>query len=190
MESASRQSRRPARPWPMPASNLMASAACMAADDAHQRREHAHRRATQSPRRRPPRETGSDSRARRQRRSNTLICPSKRMAAPDTSGLRCATQAAIDGMAGGEVVAAIQHHVGLRPPARPAPAVEAADQRLDLGFGIRLGQHGRLPDSALAQPMRSVVCRIWRCRLASSTVVVVGQDNVPDPGRGQVKGGR
>ncbi len=64
------------------------------------------------------------------------------MAAPDTSGLRSVTAGAVDGIARGEVVAAIQHDVGLRDQFVQARFIGADRQRDALDLGVDLMQRG------------------------------------------------
>ncbi len=92
--SASTSSRRPASDRADPGDELQRLRGLGRADDADQRREYAHASRSASPRIRRPRRTGSGSRDwPASRASNTAIWPSKRIAAPDTSGFLALTQA-------------------------------------------------------------------------------------------------
>ena len=84
-----------------------------AADDADQRREDAHGRAARPPRTRVRREQAGVAGATRGRAaSKTQSWPSKRIAAPETSGTWWGDASAVDGLPRGEVVAAVDHHIG------------------------------------------------------------------------------
>ena len=119
---ASSSSRRPASVSPTPAQQLERFGRLHGADNADQRREHAHGRALHFlellVRRK---QAGVARRIGTGRGSNTPTWPSKRIAAPDTSGTPVRHAGAIDGVAGGEIVAAVEHHVGAGAP-RPAGA--------------------------------------------------------------------
>jgi hypothetical protein len=74
----------------------------------------------------------------------------------------------IDGVAGGEVVAAVQHDIGLRNQVVQQAIIGAVRHRRDAHIGVDRGMASRA-DWALGSPTRAIVCAIWRCRLVAST---------------------
>ncbi|CFN79086.1 Uncharacterised protein [Bordetella pertussis] len=102
------------------------------------------------------------------RRSYTLTWPSKRMAAPDTSGLRCRTQARLMAWR----VAKLSEQSSTTSACATAASRAAPPRRSTRAStcvsGLKRASMSR-PDSALARPTLSLACRIWRCRLLSST---------------------
>ena len=103
-----------------------------------------------------PSPKGSDSTASaRVRGSNTATCPSKRIAAPETSGVPRGDAGAIHGVPRREIVAAIEHDVGARDERRE---LGGPDSRLD-GFDAHVRIDGGEPRLRRSHLRRSDVRR-------------------------------
>jgi len=114
------------------------------------------------------------------RRSNTETWPSKRIAAPDTSGLRCFTQARL--MAWRVAKLSVQSST---TSARATSASSASpSSRAWIGSsrvcGLRRCSVARA-EATLGRPTMSAECMIWRCRLVRSTVSWSASARVPTP---------
>ena len=118
--------------------------------------------------------------------SNTAIWPSKRIAAPETSGLPAATQARLTAWRVAKLSRAIEHDVGRRDQRgeflrrRRAPRTRSTrTSGIDRARGVVAAA------STLSLPMSAVSNRIWRCRLVEVDVVGVDQRDRADAGGGQ-----
>ena len=97
---------------------------------------------------------------------------------------------AVDGVAGGEVVAGIEHDVGLGDQ---RGRVRAPSMRCGMAVTRISGLMAasvRCADIALLVPREWVKWAIWRCRLVRSTVSPSQSVIVPTPAGGEVERGR
>ena len=162
--------RRPASEVPTPASSLQRLGGLHGADDA-----------PPAARTRPSSRSASSSKAGRAgtRRRSTgesaargrTPIPGRRSGSPRRhQRLAVRDAGAVDRVPGREVVAAVEHHVGLPAPARPAAARRRArTSGVHLHVGVDGARWPARAESALGWPMRARLCAIWRCRLVRST---------------------
>src|SRR5476649_1732357 len=104
-------------------------------------------------------------------------------------GLAVLDASAVDGVARGEVVGAVEHHVGRLHQRRQARVVGALDQRGDFDVGIDVQQRGaRRFSFRYADTFRGV--GDLALQIGQVDRVVVDQRDVADAGRRQVQRGR
>ena len=178
-----------------PMTSFAASAACIAPDDAGQRREHAHRRTGHVVDLVGFREqAGIAGRARRfvrvvvavatQVEARDLSIEADRRARDQRHASRHAR--AIDRVSRREVVRAVEDHVRApRPARRDARRRRARAARARPTSGLSRC-NAAAPDATFARPTSGVPCRICRCRLVRSTTSSSISREPTDAARGEV----
>ena len=161
------------------------------ADDADERREHAHDRAARLLERLALAEQAVVARRVGQCAvSNTATCPSKRIAAPETSGFLRGDAGAVHRVPRREVVAAVEHDVGARDERRELRRARRAPATVSMRTSGLTAASRAFAASTLRVPTSAVANRICRCRLVRSTRVGIAERERADPGGGEKLRGR
>ncbi len=120
------------------------------------------------------------------RTSNTLTWPSKRIAAPDTSGFVCLTHARLTACRSGEIITAIEHDIGYAHQFFQARALQTFLQSNYVNLRID-AQHGLLSRLRLgfADPLGAM--HDLALQVGQVNGIVIGQRDLAYSGRRQIQ---